>query len=102
MSYVQNVIVWTMVDEDDAIAHVQEWLTSHNHGQLVDVSDFTKGHKGVEAQWWGIATNYLEIPEFLSVVFAQNWEFPDHICVILEDQNDDLPTIYRRGDSPPE
>lgn len=99
MSHVQNVIVWTMCDDEtEAITAIQKWLADHNHGQMVELSEMAGGRKGVEAYWWGISTNYLEITEFLTTVFAQNWEFPSHVCVILEDQHDDIPTIYRSAD----
>jgi hypothetical protein len=101
VSYVQNVLIWTMVDEDDAIAPIQEWLATEGHGKLVELSDFTRGHKAVEAQWWGIACNYLDIPAFLEVVFAQKWEWPDHLSVLIEDQEDEAPTIYRRTSCEP-
>jgi hypothetical protein len=99
MSHVANVIVWTMPGEEEAIAPVQEWLKANNHGPLTELGDFTHGHRRVEAEWWGVAANYLDIEAFLAVVFAQNWEFPDSVCIVVQDQHDDQPAIVRRGET---
>ncbi len=94
MSYVADTMLWTFYDEDKPIAAIQAWLAAEDKGQLVEVAAQTGGHKAAQCEWWCGAFNYLDIPAFLAVVFAQEWENPENVCVCIQNEHDDIPTIY--------
>ena len=95
MSHVASVIVWTGLDEEAALAPLNAWLAVRNYPPLIAVNDHAGGNKAVQADWWCGAFNYLDIPELVAATFAQLWDYPDSVCVIVTDEHDDQPKIYR-------
>ena len=96
MSHVADTVVFTFLHEDGPMQEVQKWLTEENqYGPLVEVSDHAGGHKALQCQLWVGAFNYLDIDEFVRVVFAQPWKYPEHVCIAICDEHEDQPRIWR-------
>jgi hypothetical protein len=95
MSHVADTVLWTFLDADESVAPIQQWLDEHGYGQLVEVSGNAGGTKAFQGQLWVGAFNYLTVGEFLAVVFAQQWEYPECVTVSIKNEHDDWPTLYR-------
>jgi hypothetical protein len=101
MSWVTNVLVLCHFGEcmthDELIgkvlpgpfAVINEWLSSKNLGEMARLDPMTLGGgKAFQAVVAGGAFNYLPIDEFLTMAFAQTWEQPDSVQILIRDEDD--------------
>lgn len=101
MSWVASVLVVCHVGECTTQAEmignalpgpflaINQWLEEKSLGSLARLDHLARGggkiFGGVVA---GGSFNYLPIDEFLSVAFAQPWEMPETIQILIQDEED--------------
>jgi len=95
MSHVSDVIICLSPGEeidDNAttppIQEINKYLMAQNRGELKKVDDYAGGYKAVQAAVWMGAFNHLDIPEFLNVVKAQQWEGREIVQVFIKDEHE--------------
>ncbi len=100
MSHVTDIILITFIDDggiEDAHPNVDllnEYLTQHNHGQLIKVDGYAVGHKVMQCDVFLSAANFLYIDEFVKEFNKVPWEDPDSVQLLLKDEEDDRFTVY--------
>ena len=91
MSHVASVVLWTFLDEDECVAGVQEWLLDNRKGPLVRVNEHAGGEKALQCDVWVGAYNYLDVDGFLYVVRSREWEYPENVVVMIQNEHDERP-----------
>lgn len=93
MSLVTNVILTTFLNDEDAVATVNESLkaqpTMSGHDVLHPVHDHGSNRKAMEADVYIGAFNYLDLDGLLQAVRSAPWEWPDYVRVFVQQQDDD-------------
>jgi hypothetical protein len=112
MSHVSNVILTFSIVEDSTeqddgpddypvLAPLNAWLAERQYGRhLAEVGQHAGGCKRFESPLYAIALNYVGTQEFMDVVNALPWKYPEEVQVWVQGQHDDLFTEYRVWRSP--
>jgi hypothetical protein len=102
MSHVTDIILVTMIEDSEGVAQLNAWLEA-NHGfpHLKEISDHAGGNKGVQADVWMAAINYMDIPAFVAAFKAAPWQFPECAQLMLKDEHEERFTVYLPAVLPP-
>jgi hypothetical protein len=99
VSHVADVLLWTSVLEepdDPPVRAVNAYLASLDHAPLVEITDYVRGKKAVQSYWYAGAANYLDIPQLVAIVQAQEWQDPESVVLLIKDEHDERgPKMYR-------
>ncbi len=102
MSCVANIVLFTFLDEAPSVGGINRWLGEQNESPLVEVADLAGGSRAFQGDLWIGAFNYLDIPAFIAIVFAQDWRYPESVAVAVQDEHEEWPTLHRTYPSTPE
>lgn len=104
MSHVADILLLTML-EDGGSKSVKEcpnadalsdWLAEHYNGcRLVQFDGLAGGNKAMQANVFGTAINYCDIPALVAAFRAIKWEYPESAQLLVKDEHDDTFTMYR-------
>jgi hypothetical protein len=112
MSYVTDIIILCSLrerysnagerrDMPTGILGINAWLKSRQHAPLVALHDYIgmKSEKAFQAEAYGGALNFLEIPSFLEAVAGEFWEIPSGLLLLLQNEDDEQFSVYRLDES---
>lgn len=94
MSHVTNIILTTMVDEEDAVKELNGKLSVTavcSSPRPVDLSrcpNTCGGNKYLECDIYLAAYNYFKLDNFLGAVRSVAWEYPEDVQLFVKDQHD--------------
>ena len=96
MSVVTSIVVWTFLDETAAMRDAQYWLKEQGYPRgLVFVNDQAGGNKALQVDVWVGAFNYFPTEGFIRMLRAQKWEWLSHVAAFVEEEESEMPTVYR-------
>ena len=91
MSSITDVLLVTGLDEDEAVAKVNAWLTENDYRkqQLRKINlDAAGGDKVICTDLWAAAFNYLDIGGLEDAIRAAPWELPHSVVAYFNFKTD--------------
>jgi hypothetical protein len=78
-----------------AIDEINAWLREKGAGTLADLSvHMETGGKAAQALVYGGSFNHLEVKEFKKFVLSRNWQMPESVRLLLNDEEDDGFSVF--------
>jgi hypothetical protein len=96
MSVITNIILKTSIEEAGVSAFEKELFLGvipQRQNPLVKVDDFTKS-RAFECDLYITALNYIDILDLLDAMNKTKWEFPEEVQLMIQEQSEDVFTIY--------
>lgn len=107
MSWVTDVIICLNLEEkfDDSyniletckpIEEIRSWLKDKELGELNELTPhMLSGGKIPQSYVYGGSFNHLDVSEFVKFVYAREWREPEHVQVLINDEEDMSYTLHQ-------
>jgi hypothetical protein len=82
--------------ESEALTGVNAWLHEQGYGRLVNLGEHASraGDRAMQAEVYGGAFNFLDVPAFIGCVQEQKWRSPGNVQLLLQEEQERRFTLY--------
>ena len=84
-----NLILTCSLDEDAAIADLNEEISNFRASPLTDTRQAATGIKALEAGIYIAACNYLNLPDLIDAIQRASWADPESVQLFYQEQEDE-------------
>jgi len=99
MSYVTDIILVTMIDDKHECGKLNadtlsQFLCDNYRSTTLVHIPRNIGRRGLQCDVFVAAVNYLDTDEFMRLFYAIEWQYPNHLQLMLKEEHDDIFTVY--------